>query len=446
MLQAMKDYADQQRRLLQDISNLMLRNRDLLRQREEEQRQRAALQAEAQRVAAEAEAVDAEPESAEEHDVPAVVALDDVVPQLIVPNDAGKHLDVAELQRELDEAARNTAPESTVEKEQGEAAVEPTVEIERDSPERLLGAGRKGDSFRLDLPLTSKIMTLESPAFIPESVLPVVEPPSEEEAARAAAEAAAAVQPAGSPEYNPVEFPPSPMVGTARPVTFVQLSPNTRRKFVISRVQESASPVTKHTKPIAQDTKPAAAKHSTDSHGASTSSEQPTSSAFQSGSNGNQGSSDSHVDVEVEDSSRCDKEPVSLPDNRASVPSSDPEKDLNENPTEQCTASLSADDVTVSATTSHVTQTTENAHGAKTATVRSNDIVETTTGGDNATTNDKNHNTTPQGVKLPDFHTNLSLNGLKVELANVIDSIDKSSSSETLPSQTEQLGGCFRPS
>ena len=35
--------------------------------------------------------------------------------------------------------------------------------------------------------------------------------------------------------------------------------------------------------------------------------------------------------------------------------------------------------------------------------------------------------------KFPDFHTNMSLNGMKVELANVIDSLDKSGKTSSSP-------------
>ena len=42
-----------------------------------------------------------------------------------------------------------------------------------------------------------------------------------------------------------------------------------------------------------------------------------------------------------------------------------------------------------------------------------------------------------EAQKLPNFHTNLSLNGMKVELANVIDSLDKSTKA-SMPTQGSQ--------
>ena len=473
----MKDYADQQRRLLQDISNLMLRNRDLLRQREEEERQRKEKQKEAEKQINEAK--NDESEAQPEVEVPEAVARDDVVPQLNVPKDMPKdtvekkneeangkgvkEVQEQEIKPESEVSIENVKPD--VEKmETGENddkseenVAEKSADIDKDNTESLLGAARKGEQFHLDLPLTSNITTLESPAFIPASALPVVVPPSEEEVAREAAEQNASLQ-AASPEYNPLTFPPSPMVGTAKPITtlspdihslqsaksITQLSPNARRKFVISRVQESASPVTKSNPP---------AKHSTETVSASgdSSSQQPSS--FQSPDNGNHGNSSNTPQVLKDSQSGDDqtcKEPASLTDN------STENKDLNENPTERVsvatdsvitdTASQQAEE-TSSVDDTNTSSKTDNC--AKSVTIKSNESSSrenttldenTITPTDNSDSNDTNHNMTIEEVqKLPDFHTNLSLNGMKVELANVIDSLDKSAKSCTRPQGSQEV-------
>ena len=201
----MKDYADQQRRLLQDIANLMLRNRDLLRQREEEERQRKEKQHEAEKQIEEAQNDESETQEAVE--VPEVVALEEDVPQLVVPKDTTekgnkqtsekgeeqvKEEEIKPENETLVEHAKPNIEKMDIEESDGkkdENVGEKSAELDKEKTEHLLGAARKGEQFHLDLPLTSKIMTLESPAFIPESAMPVVVPPSEEEVAREAAEA-----------------------------------------------------------------------------------------------------------------------------------------------------------------------------------------------------------------------------------------------------------------
>ena len=441
----MKDYADQQRRLLQDISNLMLRNRDLLRQREEEERKRREQQKETEKQIDEAKKD--ENEAQLETEVPKVVALENV-PQLIVPRDASKDGEEKQSEKVAEknpveneiilkeetalEAVTNDVEKINVKEIPESQANEISTDEDKETGDNLVGAARKGDQFRLDLPLTSKIMTLESPAFIPESALPVVVPPSEEEVAREAAEHSASLS-AASPEYNPLTFPPSPMVGTAKPIATLtpdaqtqetkklspNASPNTRRKFVISRVQESASPVTK------SDPR---AKHSTETLSASGDSSSLQPSSFQSPGNGNHGSCSGGDDRT--------KEPVSLPDNSNKNKSS---KDLNENPTERTRTATNSvitatsEDAPETHSSDDTTNTSNIGNSAKSDTIKSNEPSEnkttdenTTTPTDNSDSNDTNHNMTVEAQKLPDFHTNMSLNGMKVELANVIDSLDKS--------------------
>ena len=446
----MKDYADQQRRLLQDISNLMLRNRDLLRQREEEERKRREQQKDTEKQIDEAKKDEKEAQEEESSEVPKVVALEDV-PQLIVPKDASKE----SKEKQSEEVAENNSVENeiipkeeiAVEAFANEVAKVDMKEIpesqaneivtdeDKEAGDNLIGAARKGDQFRLDLPLTSKIMTLESPAFIPESALPVVVPPSEEEVAREAAEHNASLS-AASPEYNPLTFPPSPMVGTAKPIATLtpdaqtqetkklspNASPNTRRKFVISRVQESASPVTQSHPP---------AKHSTETVSASgDSSSLQQSSSFQSPGNGNHGSCSGGDDRA--------KEPVSLPDN--SNESKSNKKDLNENPTAtDSVATATSEDAPETRSSDDTTISSKTDNSAKSDTIKSNEPSENRTTDENKTTptdnssdsNDTNHNMTMEAQKFPDFHTNMSLNGMKVELANVIDSLDKSGKTST---------------
>ena len=446
----MKDYADQQRRLLQDISNLVLRNRNLLRQREGEERKRREQQKETEKQIDEAKKDENEAQQ-QETEVPKVVALEDV-PQLIVPKDASKEKQSEEVAEKNPgeneiipkagtavEAAASDVEKMDVKEIPESQAKETVTDEDKEAGDNLIGAARKGDQFRLDLPLTSKIMTLESPAFIPESALPVVVPPSEEEVAREAAKHNASVS-AASPEYNPLTFPPSPMVGTAKPIATLtpdaqtqetkklspNASPNTRRKFVISRVQESASPVTKSDPP---------AKHSTNSVSASGDSSSLQPSSFQSPGNGNHGSCSGGDDQA--------KEPVSLRDNSNRNKSS---KDLKENPTERIST---ATDSFITATSedkpeTHSSDGTINTsnidNSAKTDTIKSNEYSENkttdenkTTPTDNSDSNDTNHNMTVEAQKFPDFHTNMSLNGMKVELANVIDSLDKSGKTSSSP-------------
>ena len=250
------------------------------------------------------------------------------------------------------------------------------------------------------------------------------------------------------------------MVGTAKPIATStpnahvpesskgtnQLSPNARRKFVISRVQESASPVTKSNPP---------AKHSIETVSASgdSSSQQPSS--FQSSGNGNHGSSTSNNTLEIlKDSQSGDdqigKEPASLTDNSAE---NNVNKDLNENPTER--VSIATDTVATETTSQQVpsseddtTGSSETDNSAKSVTIKSNETnlssatttthENTATPTDNSDSNDTNHNMSiEEAQKLPNFHTNLSLNGMKVELANVIDSLDKSTKA-SMPTQGSQ--------
>ncbi len=576
----MKDYAEQQRRLLQDISNLMLRNRDLLRQREEEERQRAALQEEALRVAAQSEAeaaaeaasqkealpdnearaqneiavgdnevekekelktaqnetekaaaallaekeavvsqdeagnnqieavkqqelllaqgdvatnVKSESEADGESELgetpPEVVSPDDVVPQLTVPPSSEAPAADLAVQETGQEAAEEpvvvTEETMNTEAAQGKEAEPVEGTPERGGPEsrgdfgqeRLLGAGRsKGDAaFRLDLPLTSRVSTLESPAFIPESALPVVTPPTEEDAARAAA-LAAHLTAASSPEYNPLAFPPSPMVGTARPISgddgllkpdgqdggasgVRQLSPNSRRKFLVSRVAEAASPVIAKTTPAtASESVASPAKHSNESDVAA---EASSLSAFQSAPDNNSNLATSDSGHQKETTSHAvagdtealpGQEPVSLPDNSslATTPT-----DLNENPTQQGVAPATLQETSQqqqpaschgdSSSTSDTSRLLDNSCAKTSSAVVTNSsstpsdvnkptIAEKKTtsgssghvfpGGDDG--GDSNHNVGVGGTP-PDFHTSLTLNGMRVELASVIDSLEEKS-------------------
>ncbi len=213
----MKDYADQQRRLHQDISNFMTRNRDLTRQVEEAEQKK---QEESSRVEKEA--------SQEETNIPSPPYTEEpvVTPILASPDEVSPPEDINDVQNE---AGHNITSEDS------------------DIKGGLLDSARRGDQLQLNLVPVSHITTLESPAFIPECSLPIVTPPSEEEVAREVAAYTAAC----ATQDIPVEFPPSPMSPSAKLPSFEDSlhesnksddpigKTNTRRQFVISKVEES---------------------------------------------------------------------------------------------------------------------------------------------------------------------------------------------------------------
>ncbi|ELT97355.1 hypothetical protein CAPTEDRAFT_218827 [Capitella teleta] len=201
---SMKDYVEQQKRLLNDISNFMLRNRDLARQREEEEEKR--------RIADE-------------------LAL--------------KQLQEAQTEEKKEE-----------EEEEKEEQVDPNREplgnlavVDRDEKaERTEGSPSR--NMKLDLSNPSlPACTLESPAFVPECQIPIVKATDENMTVIVEDKEAEALIATPSPVI-PKEFPPSPMVSSnGHPILApvldpsllhdtVQYSPNTKRKFLVSRVQE----------------------------------------------------------------------------------------------------------------------------------------------------------------------------------------------------------------
>ncbi len=216
----MKDYADQQRRLHQDISNFMIRNRDLSRHQEETEQKKQQESSKAAKDSAHENSNSSSKPDTGDSDVAPVQAIQDVKPpseeRKDLPNNAGHNI-------ALEDIDVKVAQCDTV---------------------------RKGDQLQLNLVPVSHIMTLESPAFIPECSLPIVTPPSEEEVAREVAAYTAAC----ATEDIPVEFPPSPMSPSAKLPSLLDssdesnkcddngVSTNSRRHFVISKVQESISP------------------------------------------------------------------------------------------------------------------------------------------------------------------------------------------------------------
>ena len=149
LLQGVRDYAEQQRRLLTDITNYMQRNRDLARQREVEEEQRRQ-QEELDRQRLEIEEAEREQRKAQEKDLEETQAVSTAAASF----KANLHLD-------------------------------------------------------LDPALPARSQTLESPAFVPESDLPIPAPPVEQ--------TPAVIQSQSQPVKT--DFPPSPMVSSdGRPV------------------------------------------------------------------------------------------------------------------------------------------------------------------------------------------------------------------------------------
>ncbi len=222
---------DQQRRLLQDINNYMVRNRDLIRKREEEAEQERIRQEEESKVKAQLEEEEKLREEAE------VKILEEEV-------------------EKVQDAVTNEEIEGAVRKEEDKEAAEAEEEAEEakeDVPE-ISETHRQTErlKLKLKLPVTSRTQTLESPAFVREADMYFAVPPTEQElVSQAAAQAAATAN-----QEIPMEFPPSPMVTKALIGTIpenpdspdsgscsLSLSPNSRRKFVISRVEEKESGV-----------------------------------------------------------------------------------------------------------------------------------------------------------------------------------------------------------
>ena len=212
-LQGVKDYAEQQRRLMQDIGTYGQRNRELSRKREEEERQREKMLAE------EAESREAEGGGDAEE------------------QGSGKD----------------------------ESAEEP-VENDTNAVDNL----KQNLHLELVKSGAARELTLESPAFVSESALPLTEPPKEATEATPVADANDEVTLA--PEYplspvmlsegktiltpvpqQPLTVTPSPPESPATcqvstlstpqgtPEKSPQTSPNNRRRFVICKVNEQSS-------------------------------------------------------------------------------------------------------------------------------------------------------------------------------------------------------------
>ena len=211
-LQGVKDYAEQQRRLMQDIGTYGQRNRELSRKREEEERQREKMLAE---------------------------------------------------EAECQEAEGGEAVEEGNGKE--EIAKEP-VESDTNAVDNL----KQNLHLELVKSGAARELTLESPAFVSELALPLTEPP--EEATEATPVADASDEVTLAPEYplspvmlsegktiltpvpqQPLTVTPSPPESPATcqastlstpqgtPEKSPQTSPNNRRRFVICKVNEQAS-------------------------------------------------------------------------------------------------------------------------------------------------------------------------------------------------------------
>jgi hypothetical protein len=222
----MKDYADQQMRLLNDISNYMLRNRDLARQREEEEERNK-----------------------------------------LAEEQASKQLQ--EAQEEEQAEGEQEKPEETTEETPEEEVITPDPNVEplgnlplANCEEKPRVEGSPSRNMKLDLSVTSlPTSTLESPAFVPECQFPVAKPVDANIGTILEDHEAEALIATPSPTTIPKEFPPSPMMSSnGHPMLApiidhsliqkklapqceerVQYSPNSKRKFHVSRVQESTT-------------------------------------------------------------------------------------------------------------------------------------------------------------------------------------------------------------
>lgn len=161
----MKDYADQQKRLLNDITTYMQRNRTLARQREEEE-----------------------------------IALESERLSSIRPDE----------QLENDPKERESGEETFAEDDTGVKTPE-DVAVVNSQKEVVFTSGESSPRHRLNLTLELKTRceTLESPDFIPESEMPLADlPPADAAAALTAADTRA------SKRKVILDIPPSPMVSS----------------------------------------------------------------------------------------------------------------------------------------------------------------------------------------------------------------------------------------
>ena len=419
----MKDYADQQRRLQQDIQNLMLRNRDLARQREAE----AELERQAEAEAAQVEVAAAE----------------------------------ARLEWQQGEIEEEENEEQQAEEQAIPEVKEPEVEAETVRPPLM----------QLCLELPSRIQTLESPGFVTEADLPIILPPTEEQVASEVAALAAATAVTDIPK----DFPPSPM--TSQPKTLFGAlieppqqvkgaSPNTRRKFIISKVVEeesgpSACPAVKgedHSSSEAQpeiqgaqaslpapasDPSEAGAEtqegpeqvQGVEAHQQEELSPDSNSSAanHQDNSEGTEDTSQSHpqkVDPEPENSASAE----SLMNGASGSVSGEevvPAGAVMQADNNGTAASCSSGEVAPEAVQLEVdgadTPIAERTDSEQAATMAPNPSLHQAPGGDATTTT--------ASTAGPNFHTNLSLNGMKVELATVLDTLEKSSNVKVTPEE-----------
>lgn len=177
MCQGVKDYADQQKRLLADIANYMQRNRALARQREEDEL--------AQEADCNPSSVSLQTNAAEPNDVKVeVIPMAEILPR---PDDT------------------ETKPQDAIDNisEKTEEDVEPVEEDKgpENSPRHRMN---------LTLELKTRCQMLESPDFVPESEMQAASPPpppSDE-----------VVTPGATPVRNKrrimMDIPPSPMVSS----------------------------------------------------------------------------------------------------------------------------------------------------------------------------------------------------------------------------------------
>ena len=253
----MKDYADQQRRLLNDIANYMTRNKELTRKREEEEEKR--------RIELERAQIEEEERRVREEEERAIqLAIQLSMAELRPPQDT-EETEGAETVQESDIIAIEEEPEAAPEVSSPPEVVIRTEEEEGDGDKK----PRANRQLSLDfnqIALQGKAQMLESPAFVTAAELPVMTPPPDQ--CMNDIETVAAI--AASLQNIPGGFPPSPMMSSdGRPVlatvpeypcpdivtnpsemapcaslapptnTVPLLSPSAKRKFHITRVRES---------------------------------------------------------------------------------------------------------------------------------------------------------------------------------------------------------------
>ena len=299
---------------------------------------------------------------------------------------------------------------------------------------------------QLSLQLPSRTQTLESPGFLTEAELPIISPPSEEQVASEVAAMAASLA-----TDVPVDFPPSPM--TSQPKTLLtpvqgdlpkhipkmhitSVSPNSRRKFIISKVVEAGSFGTSPTH--------------LDNHSTCNTGEEPQGAPASQQSLPVQQESEASADVLADSNSAAAWQfkstdlPVDSENNCASSTVGDVtlmSPDQNENVTGTAPAALLVNGASGSDTIPAEDANTESS--ATSGDTALENITLELNGekglhmkmGDSGAECDARSNmnriqeTSPAGGTAskvgPDFHTSLSLNGMKVELATVLDNLEK---------------------